>query len=56
MSADENLVPLFVPALSAVLLAAEDKKGEPLAHDEVRLGMVQRQLISLHERLHPANA
>lgn len=26
---------MFVPALSAILLAAEDKKGEPLTHDEV---------------------
>jgi len=32
---DEQLVPVFVPALSAVLLSAEDKKGEPLNHDEV---------------------
>ena len=32
---DEQLVPVFVPALSATLLSAEDKKGEPLTHDEV---------------------
>ena len=36
MSADdEQLVPVFVPALSATLLAAEDKKSAPLTHDEV---------------------
>ncbi len=36
MSADgEQLVPVFVPALSAVLLNAEDKKGGPLTRDEV---------------------
>lgn len=33
--ADDNLIPLFMPALSAVLLAAEDMKGEPLSRDEV---------------------
>lgn len=32
---EEELVPVFVPALSAVLLSAEDKKGEPLTYDEV---------------------
>jgi len=32
---DQQLVPVFVPALSATLLSAEDKKGEPLTHDEV---------------------
>lgn len=31
----EELVPFFMPALSAVLLNAEDKKGEPLTYDEV---------------------
>lgn len=30
-----ELVPVFMPALSAVLLSAEDKKGEPLTFDEV---------------------
>lgn len=35
MADDANLVPLFIPALAAILLAAEDKKGEPLSHDEV---------------------
>lgn len=32
---DEELVPVFMPALSAVLLSAEDQKGEPLTYDEV---------------------
>jgi uncharacterized protein YegJ (DUF2314 family) len=32
---DEQLVPVFMPTLSAVLLSAEDKKGEPLTYDEV---------------------
>ncbi len=32
---DEQLIPVFMPALSAVLLSAEDKKGEPLSYDEV---------------------
>ena len=32
---DEQLVPIFMPALSAVLLSAEDNKGEPLTYDEV---------------------
>ena len=32
---DEQLLPVFIPALSAMLLSAEDKKGEPLTHDEV---------------------
>lgn len=31
----EKLVPVFMPALSAVLLSAEDRKGEPLTYDEV---------------------
>jgi len=31
----EELIPLFTPALSAVLLAAEDKKASPLTEDEV---------------------
>lgn len=31
----EELIPFFTPALSAVLLAAEDKKGSPLTVDEV---------------------
>ncbi|MBM4089700.1 MAG: hypothetical protein FJ276_09770 [Planctomycetes bacterium] len=35
MADDANLVPRFIPALAAILLAAEDKKGEPLSHDEV---------------------
>ncbi|MEM7477122.1 MAG: DUF2314 domain-containing protein [Planctomycetota bacterium] len=32
---DDNLIPFFVPALGAVLIAAEDKKGEPLTEEEV---------------------
>jgi uncharacterized protein YegJ (DUF2314 family) len=32
---NEKLVPVFMPALSVVLLNAEDKKGEPLTYDEV---------------------
>ena len=32
---DEELLPVFVPALAAVLLGAEDKQGEPLTFDEV---------------------
>lgn len=30
---DEELVPVFVPALSALLLSVEDKKGEPLTFE-----------------------
>ena len=32
---NSNLVPVFIPSLSAVLLSAEDKKGSPLTYDEV---------------------
>lgn len=32
---DEELIPFFMPALSATLLSAEDKKGEPLTYEEV---------------------
>jgi hypothetical protein len=32
---DEKLVPVFIPALGAVLLAAEDTKGTPLGEAEV---------------------
>ncbi len=32
---DDELIPVFVPALGAVLINAEDKKGEPLTPDEV---------------------
>lgn len=35
MSDDTDLVPVFIPALSAVLIAAEDNKGEPLTNEEV---------------------
>lgn len=35
MSDDTDLVPVFIPALVAILVAAEDKKGEPLTIDEV---------------------
>lgn len=35
MSDDPELQPVFVPALAAVLIAAEDKKGQPLTNDEV---------------------
>jgi uncharacterized protein YegJ (DUF2314 family) len=31
----EALTPVFMPALSALLLGAEDRKGEPLSFDEV---------------------
>lgn len=31
---EDNLVPYFMPSLSAVLVAAEDKKCEPLTYDE----------------------
>jgi len=34
---NKNLVPFFVPALSMLLLTAEDKKGSPLEEDEVLL-------------------
>jgi uncharacterized protein YegJ (DUF2314 family) len=34
-SEDEALVPVCIPALSAVLLHAEDQKGKPLSYDEV---------------------
>lgn len=32
---DDDLVPVFMPALGALLLRAEDVKGEPLSYDEV---------------------
>ncbi|MBA2116339.1 hypothetical protein [Bremerella alba] len=32
---EDDLVPVFVPSLASVLIAAEDKKGEPLTPDEV---------------------
>jgi uncharacterized protein YegJ (DUF2314 family) len=32
---DEDLVPLFIPALGAILLNAEDSKGSPLTEQEV---------------------
>lgn len=32
---DDTLIPFFMPALSAVLIHAEDKKGEPLTPAEV---------------------
>lgn len=35
MSQEEDLVPVFVPSLAAVLIAQEDKKGEPLTPEEV---------------------
>ena len=35
MSDDEDLIPVFVPSLGAVLVAAEDRKGKPLTTDEV---------------------
>jgi len=31
----EDLIPLFIPSLSAILLAAEKEKGEPLTESEV---------------------
>lgn len=35
MSADVDLIPVFIPALGTVLVAAEDRKGSPLSYDEV---------------------
>ncbi len=35
MNSNADLVPVFVPALIAMLVAAEDKKGEPLTKEEV---------------------
>ncbi|MFT3736646.1 MAG: DUF2314 domain-containing protein [Rhodocyclaceae bacterium] len=32
---EEKLVPVFIPALVAILVNAEDKKGEPLSKEEV---------------------
>jgi uncharacterized protein YegJ (DUF2314 family) len=34
-SGEEELVPVFIPALGAILIRAEDVKGEPLTLDEV---------------------
>ncbi|TWU43704.1 hypothetical protein Poly51_62260 [Rubripirellula tenax] len=34
MNDDADLIPVFMPALGAILIAAEDKKGEPLTNDE----------------------
>ncbi len=35
MNDDADLIPVFIPALGAVLIAAEDEKGQPLTNDEV---------------------
>ena len=35
MSKNEDLVPVFMPTLAAMLIAREDKKGEPLTPEEV---------------------
>lgn len=35
MNDDKDLIPVFMPALSAILINAEDKKGSPLDADEV---------------------
>ena len=35
MTEDADLIPVFVPALGAILIAAEDQKGTPLTADEV---------------------
>ena len=35
MSNEPELVPVFMPALATILIAAEDKKGEPLDETEV---------------------
>ena len=32
---DKELVPLFIPALGAILISAEDKKGSPLSEQKV---------------------
>lgn len=32
---EEQFVPVFIPALGAILVLAEDRKGEPLTSDEV---------------------
>lgn len=35
MAEREDVVPVFVPALVALLLSAEEEKGEPLTEEEV---------------------
>lgn len=35
MPADDDLIPVFIPALGVVLVMAEDRKGAPLSYDEV---------------------
>ena len=35
MNTESEPIPVFVPALGAILIAAEDAKGEPLASEEV---------------------
>jgi uncharacterized protein YegJ (DUF2314 family) len=35
MNNEADLIPVFVPALGAILIAAEDKKGRPLTNEEV---------------------
>jgi uncharacterized protein YegJ (DUF2314 family) len=35
MNDDADLIPVFIPALGAILIAAEDKKGQPLTTKEV---------------------
>lgn len=32
---DDDLIPVFIPALGVVLVVAEDQKGAPLSYDEV---------------------
>lgn len=35
ITTDDELIPVFVPALSVLLLHAEDQKGTPLTPEEV---------------------
>jgi uncharacterized protein YegJ (DUF2314 family) len=35
MTDNTDLLPMFMPSLGAILISAEDKKGEPLTEDEV---------------------
>lgn len=48
---EQKLVPLFIPTLIAILVNAEDKKGEPLNKDEV-IAIRDSSLVMMVEESH----
>jgi hypothetical protein len=58
MAQEERLIPVFLPSLAAILLAAERKKGSPLTPEEVIairdqgvcIMMRESHLLALEER------